>query len=118
MPEITKTIILTKSAYYNGRMYPPDTEQDWPEDIADELIEKDAAEPVMDVQPASGSLRSALEDQKKKELIIFAAQDCIDNGDINKDKSPKVEVMEDILGFNITSAQRDEAWETLKREQG
>ncbi len=46
-------IVLTKTVGYEGNHYPPGTVHEWPKDIADELIEKDAAEPVLDVKPAA-----------------------------------------------------------------
>ena len=109
MSEKKKEIILSKTCCYNGRHYPPDSIQKWPESIADELIEKDAAEPVMDVRTDR--------DPNRREKIIFAALDAIDNGDTIESGAPNIRAMEEILGFDITAEERDHAWETIKNEQ-
>jgi len=46
----TKKIVLLKTVVYKGKHYPPGSEQNLPTDIADDLIEKKAAEPVMAVK--------------------------------------------------------------------
>ena len=47
----TKKIVLLKTVVYKGRHYSPGSEQNLPVDIVDDLIEKNAAEPVMAVKP-------------------------------------------------------------------
>ncbi|WP_158406129.1 hypothetical protein [Desulfobacula toluolica] len=44
-----KKILLTRTVVYGGKHYPPDSDHEWPEEIVDELIEKNAGEPVLDV---------------------------------------------------------------------
>ncbi|MCG8639151.1 MAG: hypothetical protein MI862_05420 [Desulfobacterales bacterium] len=121
MSEDMKKIILIKSAGYLGKLYPPGSTQDWPKGIADELIDKEAADPVLNVAADTGpDTRSDADsetDVSRFERILFAVQDVIESGEVNKDGSPNVEAMEDLLGFNITAEERDKAWETLKNEQ-
>jgi hypothetical protein len=104
----TKKIILTNTVVYKGRHYPPDSEQDWPADVVDELIEKDAAELVLEV---------AGQDPQRKEKIIFAAQQAADEEKVTAAGVPTVSAIEEILGFGVTGAERDEAWETIQQEQ-
>lgn len=121
MSEDTKKIILLKSAGYLGKLHLPGSTQDWPKGIADELIDKEAADPVLNVAADAGpdtrSDAGSKTDDSRFEKIIFAVQDVIESGEVNKDGSPNVEAMEDLLGFNITAEERDKAWETLKNEQ-
>jgi len=109
MSEKLKKCILVKTCCYNGKHYPPgDTIYEWPESIVTELVEKDAAEPVLNVESDS--------DPNRFERIIFAAQDAIDNEQTIESGAPSVKAMEEILGFDITADERDNAWETLKKE--
>ncbi len=111
----TRKIILLKTAVYKGKHYPPESDHDWPVNIVDELIEKDAAEPVMNVRPDPSV------DPQRNDKIIFAVKDILDAagpGELNQDGSPKVEAVEEILEFDITAEERDQAWEILKKESG
>ncbi len=101
---------MLKTVIYKGKHYPPESDHEWPVDIVDELIEKNAAVPVMDVQPDPSA------DLQREEKIIFAVKDILEAcgpGELNQDGSPKVEVIEEILGFDITAEERDLAWDTL-----
>ena len=49
MAKKPKRIILTKTVVYKGKHYFPESEQNWPGDITDELIDKEAAEPVIEI---------------------------------------------------------------------
>ena len=46
--------------------------------------------------------------------LIDAARAAIDAGDITKDGKPEVRAIEEILGRDITAAERDEAWNKIE----
>ena len=48
--------------------------------------------------------------------LIAAAKEALEAGETTKDGRPTVEAIEKRLGRNITAAERDTAWEILKKE--
>ncbi|MCP4683386.1 MAG: hypothetical protein GY864_13730 [Desulfobacterales bacterium] len=119
----TKKILLTRTVVYKGKHYPPESDHEWPEDIVDELIEKDAGEPVLDVvgtkdQPEDDQLEDGQPDLKRQTEIVFAAQEVIDNDQVIGSGAPDIKAMEKLLGYDISAPERDNAWEILKKEQG
>ncbi len=109
----TKKVYLTKTVLYDGKHHLPGSDHDWPVEIVDELIEKQAGEPVLDV------MAGVTEEQagRKKEELLWAASKAAENGDLTGSGTPTVAAMEKILGYGVTGAERDEAWETIKQEQ-
>jgi len=108
---------------YKGKHYPPDSDHEWPEDIVDELIEKDAGEPVLDVVGTKDQIEDGLSENDQSDLkrqteVIFAAQEAIDNGQVIGSGAPDIKAMEKILGYDISAPERDAAWEILKKERG
>jgi len=61
----TKKIILLKTAVVEGKHYPPESIHVWAEKIANELIDKDAAEPVLDVKTKSEGKSAGKSEGKK-----------------------------------------------------
>ncbi len=123
MSEKTKKIVLSKTVVYKRRHYPPESTHEWPEDIVDELIEKDAGEPILDVvgtknQTEDGQRENEQPDLKRRTEIIFAAQEVIDNDQVIGSGAPDIKAMEKLLGYDISAPERDNAWEILKKEQG
>ena len=110
----SKKVYLTKTVLYGGKHHPPGSDPDWPEDIVDELIDKGAGKPVMDVRAGENEEQEA----KKREELLWAASKAAEDGDVTGSGAPTVAAMEKILGYGVTGAERDEAWETLKQEQG
>ena len=49
--------------------------------------------------------------------LIQAAELAIEQDRVTKDGLPEVKAMEEILGYDITAAQRDQAFEALKVEE-
>jgi hypothetical protein len=47
----TRKIFLLKTVVYQGKHYFPDAIVEWDAGITDDLIEKEAAEPCVDVMP-------------------------------------------------------------------
>ncbi|MBI9092460.1 MAG: hypothetical protein JEZ12_24855 [Desulfobacterium sp.] len=47
----TRQIVLLKTVVYQGVHYFPDDVVEWDNEIVDELIEKEAAEPCVNVKP-------------------------------------------------------------------
>lgn len=124
-------IILTKTVGYQNKFWPPGSEVEWPEDIATEVIEKDAADrefPIAPDPPGSDPETGVVEPESSSESfpddsvvnmddLVIAAGEAVKNGQVTQDGRPEVKAMEEILGVAVTAAQRDAAWAILEQEQ-
>ncbi|MCP3943230.1 MAG: hypothetical protein GY710_17325 [Desulfobacteraceae bacterium] len=64
----TKKIILTKTVVYKGKHHRPDSVHEWPVKIVNEIIEKNAGDPVLDVVGTSNPKKEdETEDNRTKE---------------------------------------------------
>jgi len=79
-------------------------------------------EPDTETEPESESEEVAepeeviIKYQADEEEIVIAAKSAIALGKVTKDGKPLVEAIEEILGTDITAAERDEAWEKISRQ--
>ena len=85
-----------------------------------EEIEKESVEPEVaqaDANPPEDTQPDG-EDGDLGAALIDAAGQAIEDGNTIGSGAPSVEAMEDILGYDITAAQRDLAWEAWKAREG
>lgn len=93
----------------------PKASTDHPDDrFTEEELEILKAEPMLTVEiieaPSAGS--GFPEDE-----ILEAAKQAAEAGEITSSGKPKVEAIEEILGRDITAADRDAAWDRIQAEQ-
>ena len=116
---------MTKTIVYAGKHYPPGKEFSFPETIVDEIIDKNAGEPVLQVESFKDLQNPAPDkDHGQKEIdlsksdpmddYIIAAEQAVKAGLVTATGAPEVKAMEDILGCNITAEDRDAAWAAMK----
>ena len=111
--EETKKVFLTKTVLYDGKHHQPGSDHEWPADIVDELIDKGAGEPVMDVMAGV----NAEQDARRMEELLWAASKAEEEGKITGTGAPTVAAMEEPLGYGVTGSERDEAWAVILKER-
>ena len=109
-------ILLTRSVFFKGKQFLPDTVHDWPEDIVDELIDKNAGEPVMDVTGTQQEQGPYVPDPDLQPALLDAARQALARGEVVKSGAPSVSAMEEVLQTDISAEDRDWAWDVLLNE--
>jgi len=65
-----------------------------------------------------GETPPADDEQIARIVLAIRELDAADDAHWTVDGDPRVDVLEELLGHDITSDQRDEAWESVKAEDG
>ena len=92
----TRKIMLTRTAVVAGRHYFPDAVHEFPADIVDELIDKNAGEPVMDVTGTRQEQEPYVPDPDLQPALLDAARQALARGETVKTGAPSVSAMEEI----------------------
>ena len=88
-----------------------DKVKEYPDDFAEALL----ATSVRQKFEAVG-MPEQKETEPEEDDVMSAAKAAIAVGEVTKSGRPKVEAIEEMLGRDITAADRDEAWEKIESE--
>ena len=114
----TRKIMLTRTAVVEGRHYFPDPDivREFAADIVDELVDKNAGEPVMDMAATRPEQEPYVPDPDMQPALVEAARQALAQGDTVKTGAPSVAAMEKILGTDISTNDRAWAWDVIQSE--
>jgi len=95
-----------------------DAVKTYPNEFGRELLESSSKQLFEEVEGSGKGSADAPTGEERKAKILAAAKMCVDEEKVIGSGKPDVKAMIELLEFDITAAERDEAWDELQKDSG